>query len=151
MTIRLNQLDEIRIDKTEILPDIGIDLFFGGGAFDFNRQASAGRLVDSGVLERHPSWFAEDSIPHIVSGEEFYDEEGRWVGAVISAFGICFNTDSLERLGVDEIPASWEDLTRPEFVKEVALADPTKSGSVAKAFEMIGNENFSYFLLGRTF
>jgi iron(III) transport system substrate-binding protein len=116
---------------------IGIDLFFGGGAFDFNRQASAGRLVDSGVLERHPSWFAEDSIPHIVSGEEFYDEEGRWVGAVISAFGICFNTDSLERLGVDEIPASWEDLTRPEFVKEVALADPTKSGSVAKAFEMI--------------
>lgn len=116
---------------------IGIDLFFGGGAFDFNRQADAGRLVDSGVLERHPDWFADDSIPRVVSGEEFYDAGGRWVGAVISSFGICYNTDSLRRLGVQEVPASWEDLTRPEFLKEVALADPTKSGSAAKAFEMI--------------
>jgi len=38
---------------------------------------------------------------------------------------------------VGEIPASWADLGNPAFFKQVALADPTKSGSAAKAFEMI--------------
>jgi iron(III) transport system substrate-binding protein len=119
---------------------IGIDVFFGGGAYDFNIQADAGRLVDSGVIARHPDWFGENSIPHTVSGESFYDAEGRWIGAVVSSFGICLNTDSLKRLGVAEVPAAWEALGRPEFLKEVALADPTKSGSAAKAFEMIIQE-----------
>ena len=116
---------------------IGIDLFFGGGAFDFSMQAEAGRLVDSGVLQRHPDWFDEDSIPQVVSGEIFYDGKGRWVGTVLSAFGICYNTDVLKRLGFEGEPSSWEDLANPIFFKEVALADPTKSGSAAKAFEMI--------------
>lgn len=116
---------------------IGIDLFFGGGAYDFNVQADAGRLVDSGVIGRHPEWFHDSSIPRTVSGEEFFDPQGRWIGAVVSSFGICFNADSLRRLGIDQVPASWDDLGQPEFLKEVALADPTKSGSAAKAFEMI--------------
>ena len=116
---------------------VGLDIFFGGGAYDFTIQAEAGRLVDSGVLERHPGWFGEASIPQTVSGEEFYDAQGRWIGAVISSFGICYNSDSLRRLGITELPAAWSDLGRPEFLKEVALADPTKSGSAAKAFEMI--------------
>jgi len=116
---------------------IGIDVFFGGGAFDFQMQAAAGRLADSGVLARHPSWFGEDSIPQEVSGEPFRDPAGLWIGAVVSSFGICYNRDSLRRLGVDELPAAWSDLGRPEFLKQVALADPTKSGSAAKAFEMI--------------
>jgi iron(III) transport system substrate-binding protein len=116
---------------------IGIDLFFGGGAFDFEQQAAAGRLVPSRILSTHPEWFTDTSIPQTVSGEPFFDAEGRWIGACLSSFGICFNTDSLRRLGVTEIPASWQDLTRPQFFKQVALADPTKSGSAAKAFEMV--------------
>ncbi len=116
---------------------IGVDLFFGGGSFDFAQQADAGRLVDCGILQRHPDWFTEDSLPQTVSGETFYDLQGRWIGAVLSAFGICYNSDSLHRLGVTEIPAQWVDLGWPKFVGEVALADPTKSGSAAKAFEMI--------------
>lgn len=116
---------------------IGIDLFFGGGAFDFEIQAAAGRLVSTDLIATHSEWFAEGSIPQRVSGEIFYDPEGRWFGSCLSSFGICYNTDSLRRLGVEEIPASWRDLTRPEFYKQVALADPTKSGSAAKAFEMV--------------
>ncbi|MDX2080993.1 MAG: extracellular solute-binding protein [Terrimicrobiaceae bacterium] len=116
---------------------IGIDLFFGGGAFDFEQQANAGRLVPSRILETHPEWFTENSIPQRVSGEPFFDPEGRWIGACLSSFGICYNPDSLRRLGVEEIPSSWRDLTNPRFFKQVALADPTKSGSAAKAFEMV--------------
>jgi len=116
---------------------IGIDVFFGGGAYDFEQQASAGRLVASDVISRHPEWFTDDSIPQKVSGEPFYDPEGRWIGACLSSFGICYNSDSLRRLGVKELPASWSDLTNPLLFKQVALADPTKSGSAAKAFEMV--------------
>lgn len=116
---------------------IGIDVFFGGGAFDYIQQARLGTLVDSGMLAAHPDWFTDASIPQSVSGEPYYDPEGRWIGTCLSAFGICYNTDSLRRLGVSEIPASWSDLTNPRFLKQVALADPTKSGSAAKAFEMV--------------
>jgi iron(III) transport system substrate-binding protein len=56
---------------------------------------------------------------------------------VLSSFGICYNSDSLRRFGVTEIPSAWSDLGNPRFFKQVALADPTKSGSAAKAFEMI--------------
>lgn len=116
---------------------IGIDLFFGGGAYDFEQQASAGRLIPSDVIANHPEWFGEDSIPEKVSGEPFYDAQARWIGACVSSFGICYNGDSLSRLGVRELPATWRDLNNPLLFKQVALADPTKSGSAAKAYEMV--------------
>ena len=116
---------------------IGIDIFFGGGAYDFEQQAAAGRLVPSRVLTSHALWFTDESIPQNVSGEPFYDAEGRWIGSCLSSFGICYNTDALRRLGVKELPSSWRDLANPRFFKQVALADPTKSGSAAKAFEMV--------------
>ena len=115
----------------------GIDLFFGGGAYDFDQHAAAGRLVASDVLKTHPDWFSTDSIPQVVSGETFYDPAGRWIGTCLSSFGICYNSDSLRRLGIERLPTSWTDLTSPLFFKQVALADPTKSGSAAKAFEMV--------------
>ena len=117
--------------------DIGIDVFFGGGTYDFERQAAAGRLVPCDVLRDHSDWFVEDTIPWKVSGEIFYDKKARWIGACLSSFGICYNTDSLERLGVKRLPVSWSDLGNPLFFRQVALADPTKSGSAAKAFEMV--------------
>ncbi len=116
---------------------IGMDVFFGGGSFDFERQAAAGRLIASGVIAGHPAWFDEAVIPQNVSGETFYDPQGRWIGACLSSFGICYNSDSLRRLGVAELPASWSDLASPRLFRQVALADPTKSGSAAKAFEMV--------------
>jgi ABC-type Fe3+ transport system substrate-binding protein len=115
----------------------GIDVFFGGGTYDFVRQAQAGRIVDSGILQRHPEWFVDDVIPREFAGEEYWDAEGRWVGTVLSSYGIIYNRDALKRLGMDGPPAQWDDLKDPRFVGEVALADPTKSGSIAKAFENV--------------
>jgi len=119
--------------------DVGcrIDLFFGGGTYDFIRQAQAGRIVDSGVLQRHPEWFKEEVIPRTFAGEEYWDEKGRWVGTVLSAYGMVFNRDSLKRLGFPGVPLQWDDLKDPRLRGEVALADPTKSGSIAKAFENV--------------
>ncbi len=115
----------------------GIDLFFGGGTYDFVRQAQAGRIVDSGIVRRFPEWFNDDVIPRHFAGEEYWDADGRWVGTVLSSYGIIFNRDSLARLGIESVPRQWDDLADPRLVGEVALADPTKSGSIAKAFENV--------------
>ena len=124
-----------------------IDLFFGGGTYDFVRQAQAGRLVDSGVLKRHPEWFTESTIPQMFAGEEYWDTEGRWVGTVLSAYGIVYNRDSLRRLGIENDPQSWDELKDPRLRAEVALADPTKSGSIAKAFENVIQQQMQRRLL----
>ncbi len=115
----------------------GIDVFFGGGSYDFIRQSEAGSLVDSDLLERHPDWFDTDSLPQSYAGEPYWDPEGRWFGAVLSTFGIIYNVDGLRRVGYEGIPSAWRDLADPRFFGEIALADPTKSGSITKAFEMI--------------
>jgi len=118
----------------------GIDLLFGGGSFDFLNLANRGLLVDSGVLSRFPELFSvagDRLIPRSLGGELYWDGQGRWVGTCLAEFGICYNTEVLTRLGVFTPPAQWIDLANERLFNAVALADPTKSGSVAKAFELI--------------
>lgn len=115
----------------------GIDVFFGGGTYDLEKQARAGRLIDSGVIQRHPEWFGETAIPRAFGGEDYWHPQGLWIGTVLSTYGILFNRDSLQRLGIERPPSTWDDLADPRLAGELALADPTKSGSVAKAFENI--------------
>lgn len=114
----------------------GIDLFFGGGTYDFAKQAAAGRLVDAGLLQSHPEWFTPDVIPLTFAGEDYYDPDGLWLGTVLSSYGMIYNHDALDRLDVPE-PTQWTDLRDPRLIGEVAITDPTKSGSIAKAFENV--------------
>lgn len=115
----------------------GIDVFFGGGTYDLERQAAAGRLVRPAVVERRPEWFTDEAIPRRFGGEDYRHAEGLWIGTVLSSYGIIFNRDALRRAGIDRDPKTWADLADPRLAGEVGLADPTKSGSVAKAFENI--------------
>jgi len=124
---------------------VGLDVFFGGGAYDFIQQSEAGRLVNGGLRERFPEWFREadepgPGIPRMHSGETFWDSEGRWYGTVISSFGIVYNTDLLAALGIDPIPSRWMDLTDPRLRGRIAAADPSKSGVMNKIFELIIQE-----------
>jgi iron(III) transport system substrate-binding protein len=115
-----------------------LDVFFGGGAYDFQQAATKGQLVDCGYVAAHKELFGkgEGLIPEKLSGEPYYDPKGRWMGAVISAFGIVYNTDVLARLGLPE-PRRWSDLADPRYAGRVALANPTQSSSINKAFEML--------------
>lgn len=116
---------------------IGVDLFFGGGEPDFAGQAKQGRFVPLEVFETNPELFGEDGIiPEFFTGERYYAADKVWVGTCMSQFGICYNPDFIKRLGV-EPPEKWQDLGRPEFAGSLALADPTKSGSVARTFELL--------------
>ena len=112
----------------------GIDLFFGGGPFDFDQQARAGRLVDAGLRSLHPDWFTDEAFPQAIGGEPYRDPQDRWYGSVLSSYGIIYNLDALKRLGFDHPPEQWSDLEDTRFVGEVGLCDPTQSGSIAQAF-----------------
>lgn len=122
----------------------GMDVFFGGGAYDFEQQAKAGTLVAgddktglNAVMKKHPAWFGEEGIPEKLSGEPFRDPQNRWCGACLSSSGIVFNRDVLRRIGIADDPDAWEDLADPRYFSQIALSDPGKSGSVTKALEML--------------
>jgi ABC-type Fe3+ transport system substrate-binding protein len=116
---------------------IGADLFFGGGTYPFIQHAKRGQIVDSGIFEAEPGWFTEDVIPQEASGEQLYDPGHRWVGNCLSSFGICYNEDWIRRLKVEKPPAQWADLGDPHYIGTLAIADPAKSGSAVKTFEML--------------
>jgi ABC-type Fe3+ transport system substrate-binding protein len=115
----------------------GIDLFFGGGPYDFIRQAGMGTLVPTRVFTEHPEWFSDDVIPEHYAGETYWDQQHRWVGTVLSSYGMLYNQDVLTLRGIAEPPMQWSDLGNPQLFGSVALTDPTKSGSIAKAFENV--------------
>lgn len=143
----LSEKSDSEARKTFLASDIGIgvDVMFGGGAYDFESQAKSGALVAgdsvktglSAVMKTHPEWFCEAAIPEKLSGEPFRDPAGRWCGACISSSGIVYNKDVLKRLGIEKEPQTWADLADPRYFGQIACTDPAKSGSVTKVFEML--------------
>ncbi|MDD5483645.1 MAG: extracellular solute-binding protein [Kiritimatiellae bacterium] len=131
------------------LAGIGIDLFFGGGQYDHALRAGKGHSVPCGLRERHPEWLNGEIIPSCFSGEVFYDPGDRWYGCCLSSFGICYNEDSLAYRGLSPPLQKWRDLADFRLFERVALADPTKSGSINKAFEMLIQEQISEQLAAR--
>ena len=116
---------------------MGVDLLFGGGEPDFAEQARKGRLLPLAVFTRHPEWFAPDGpILEAFTGERFVSPDRVWVGTCLSQFGICFNPAVLRRLQLSA-PTTWDDLGDPRYAGNLALSDPTKSGSVARSFELV--------------
>ena len=116
---------------------IGIDVFAGGGTFVHQRTAAAGYAVDGGVRQRHPEYFAPEVIPAKFGGEMMYDPQGRYYGVVLSTFGIFCNYDRLNELNDKSVPIRWSDLAEGRFFNGLVVADPSKSGSANKCYEII--------------
>lgn len=116
---------------------IGIDVFAGGGTFEHSRMADSGYAVPGGVEKRHPEWFGENCIPKSFGGDYICHPEGKYYGAVLSTFGILYNKDRLNELSDNRPVERWSDLSDSRFFNAVVLADPTKSGSANKCYEIV--------------
>jgi len=116
---------------------IGIDIFAGGGTFDHARQAARGFGVDGGVRRRHPEYFDPAVIPPKFGGDLLYDPRGRYYGVVLSTFGIAYNADRVKEFRDATPPRRWRDLGDGRFFNTLAVADPSKSGSANKCFEIV--------------
>ena len=117
-----------------------IDLFFGGGEYDHSRANGQGLTVRPWPEGSEPEdLFATadgtELIPAKLSGEIW--RTPAFFGNAVSTFGICYNNDRLRDLGITQPPQRWTDLTHPVYFRQLGMADPTKSGSVAKAFELM--------------
>jgi iron(III) transport system substrate-binding protein len=117
----------------------GLDLFFGGGTYDHGRAGKEGLTVEiwpEGIPDRVlKSADGTLLIPEGLSGEEW--RSPIFMGTALSTFGIVANVDRLKDLGVEGQPEEWQDLADPVYFRELGVSDPTKSGSIAKAFEML--------------
>jgi ABC-type Fe3+ transport system substrate-binding protein len=117
-----------------------IDLFFGGGDYDHNKAFGEGLTVPPWPTIALPAglFTADDGtelIPAKIGGETW--RTATFFGTAVSTFGICYNLDRLHELGITEPPSQWSDLGDARYFRQLGLADPTKSGSFAKAFELI--------------
>ena len=117
-----------------------IDIFFGGGTYDHGKAFRQGLSVPPWPDDASPPdtlRTAEGAvlIPAGLSGETWRDRA--MFGNAVSTFGIVYNFDRLHDLGIENPPRTWRDLTSPAYIRQIGVADPTKSGSIAKAFEMI--------------
>jgi len=142
---------------------IPIDLMMGGGSYDHGRLKSARDVFaetsvpgTSGAEKRIvnismsvPAGFSQAEMdgwfgPNSIGVANLYDpgdpakgDPGQyWIGTALSCFGIVYNKDVLESLGVPE-PDSFEDLARPELIGNVALSDPRQSGSITTSLDAI--------------
>jgi iron(III) transport system substrate-binding protein len=84
---------------------------------------------DPALLEQ---WFGKNQI----GTQLLYDQDQYWIGTALSSFGIVYNRDLCNDLGIG-IPESFEDLTNPVLIGQVALADPRMSGSITTTFDSI--------------
>ncbi|MEQ8850250.1 MAG: extracellular solute-binding protein [Phycisphaerales bacterium] len=158
-------------DGEVVLPSgaVGADLFFGGGSYDHGQvargvsvaigdiadpPAGLGTVLDLddpdaslSVPMSEPAGFEQAELDALFGensiGPQFlYDPDQYWIGTALSSFGIVYNIDVYERLGLP-LPTGFEDLTRPELRGWVALADPRQSGSITTTFDSIlGNHGW---------
>jgi iron(III) transport system substrate-binding protein len=124
---------------------LGYDLFFGGGDYEHTLLAN-GKTVTRGGREVRvsasvpvelPPGLLEEAYPSpVIGGEPLYHPELRWVGVVLSSFGIVYNRDVLSMLQLPE-PTTWADMQDHRYRGWVALADPGHSGSIAATYNAI--------------
>lgn len=117
-----------------------IDVFFGGGTYDHHVAAGQGLTVPVWPDGQVPDGIftnaaGREQIPVARGGEPW--RSTHYYSAALSAFGICHNPDRLRDLGIERAPTQWRDLADPRYFGQIGVTDPTKSGSIAKAFEMI--------------
>lgn len=138
---------------------VGVDLVFGGGDYSFDYVLKRG--IDVPVFdERGNPVLNENGKPKsrnisitqpitidpalkaaafpapMIADKKLYDADGHWWGVVLSSFGIVYNRDVLQTLGLPE-PTTWSDLADPRYTGWIALADPSHSGSVKVTYEAI--------------
>lgn len=125
-------------DKPDATPSyLGVDVVFGGGDATFQREILgllAPLKLPQGLLASAFPLPDLNGVPlyeHVKGGAA-----PRWVGVVLASFGIAYNPELYDALGLPP-PLTWSDLTRPELADLVALADPTRSGSAAVAYMMV--------------
>lgn len=117
----------VRLSSGETVARLGaskdspeFDVWHGGPADGYEAAK------EQGLLQPYTS-DATTKIP-----EKYRDKQGFWTGVYVGALGFCSNRDVLAKNGLTA-PTSWDDLLKPGFAKQVAVAHPATSGTAYTA------------------
>ena len=117
------------------------DVVWGLAATSLMLLKSEGMLepyAPAGVDQLDPKFVDEDSPPS-------------WTGMDAWVAAICVNTVEAENNGLP-MPASWQDLTKPEYQGHVAMPNPNSSGTgfldVSSWLQMMGEDDGWAFMDG---
>jgi iron(III) transport system substrate-binding protein len=123
------------------------------------------RLEAEKANPRADLWFGAPSENHVVAKEKgltqpyfspnarelaahFRDKDGYWTSFYMNPLGLGVNTKVIRERGAP-VPASWEDLLRPELRSQIQMPSPQTSGTgynmVAALVQMWGEDRaFEY-------
>lgn len=109
------------------------DIYWGGGRYYFELARNEDLL--------HRYEVAEDAnITDYLGGWNLKDlndtHDPAWYGAAISGFGIMYNKEVLDGLGLP-YPETWDDLTNPDYSGQIIMATPDKSGSTCATVKQV--------------
>lgn len=110
---------------------IGADIFFGGGMDNLPGLASENSFEPVKLPAE-----LESKIPAAVRGQPLRDEQNRFHAACLSGFGFVYNEKIVVEAKLPE-PRKWSDLGRPEYHGWITSGDPSLTGSVQQAFEIV--------------
>jgi len=101
--------------------------------------SSIGRIDSMGMLEPYTPKGAEALKPTFNSGKN----PDTWVGMDAYLSVVCFNTAEAAK-GNKTKPASWADLTKPEYKDSIVMPNPASSGTgyltIAAWLQIMGEE-----------
>lgn len=139
-------------DKSgQIAPDIpaDIDVVWGGGDYFFDVELKPLGVLQPIHLDESILRAAFPEGQETLAGVKLLDlthTNGkltpRWIGVALSAFGIVYNSDLYNTLGLPP-PKTWSDLTDPKLNGLIELADPWHSASAATAYMMVLQRNMA--------
>ncbi len=118
------------------------DVWYGG---TFDPQSQAGEL---GLLQPYRSPNVDQIVPRFQDPAKV---KGNYTSAIyMGILGFGVNTERLKKLGINEVPKCWKDLTDPRLKGEIQIADPQSSGTAYTAiatFVQLWGEDaaFDYF------
>lgn len=96
-------------------------------------------LKNEGMLEPYTPKDVDKLDPRFVDK----DRPTSWIGLDAYVAAVCFNTIEAEKLGLKP-PASWKDLTKPEYKGHVVMPNPASSGTgfldVSSWLQMFGEK-----------
>ena len=118
-----------------------IDLVFGGGSYEHGVLAKPTQSDDPESTISFPHGFSTDELSSWFSSEtiadgRLYDEQSYWIGTALSSFGLIWNEDEFDQLGLPR-PTDWSMLAHPKLRGRVAFVNPAMSGSVTTALQSI--------------
>jgi iron(III) transport system substrate-binding protein len=138
------KVEWVRLSSGEVLARLRaeaknpqVSIWYGGPSQDH----ISGKKAGTSVPYKPPlDWGLQDNA---------HDPDWSWVGFYFGAIGFGSNTDFLKKAGVPA-PTSWDDLLKPAFKGQIAIAFPYTSGTsytvLATLVQMMGEDKaFEYW------